>query len=137
MCLSLVVHSNSKAERIDFCSDKCIRGHREIVQLLDQGSNFQSQLLCDLYWLLHIDALRTSPYHPQTDGLVERFNQTLNRMLQITTSQEGKDLSTYVQHLTMTSLNSMMESSHVVLCSGTSIQNKIKIEMVEMVDCNG
>ena len=49
--------------------------------LTDQGSNFQSQLLCDLYWLLHIDALCASPYHPQTDGLVERFNQTLNRML--------------------------------------------------------
>ena len=52
---------------------------REI--LTDQGSNFQSQLLRELYRLLHVDTLRTSPYHPQTDGLAERFNQTLKSML--------------------------------------------------------
>ena len=40
--------------------------------LTDQGSNFQSQLLKELYRLLRVDAIRTSPYHPQTDGLVER-----------------------------------------------------------------
>ena len=40
--------------------------------LTDQGSNFTSQLL-QVYQLLHIQPIRTSPYHPQTDGLVERF----------------------------------------------------------------
>ena len=59
--------------------------------LTDQGSNFQSQLLQQLHRLLHIKAIRTSPYHPQTDGLVERFNQTLKSMLRKTASTEGKD----------------------------------------------
>ena len=40
--------------------------------LTDQGPNFQSQLLGELYRLLHVEALRTSPYHHQTDGLVEQ-----------------------------------------------------------------
>ena len=52
--------------------------------LTDQGSNFMSQLLAELYRLLHIQPIRTSPYHPQTDGLVERFNQTLKSMLRKT-----------------------------------------------------
>ena len=59
--------------------------------LTDQGSNFQSQLLRELYRLLHINALRTSPYHPQSDGLVERFNQTLKGMLRKVATEEGKD----------------------------------------------
>ena len=59
--------------------------------LTDQGINFQSQLLRELYRLLHIETLRTSPYHPQTDGLVERFNQTLKSMLRKTATQDGKD----------------------------------------------
>ena len=59
--------------------------------LTDQGSNFQSQLLRELYRFLHIDALHTSPYHLQTDGLMERFNQTLKSMLNKTASEEGKN----------------------------------------------
>ena len=42
--------------------------------LSDQGTNFMSQLLRELYNLLNIRPIQTSPYHPQTDGLVERFN---------------------------------------------------------------
>jgi len=59
--------------------------------LTDQGTNFTSQLLAEVYKLLHVKGLRTSPYHPQTDGLVERFNQTLKEMLRKTASEEGKD----------------------------------------------
>ena len=59
--------------------------------LTDQGSNFTAQLLAELYRLLHVKALRTSPYHPQTDGLVERFNGTLKGMLRKSAQEDGKD----------------------------------------------
>ena len=59
--------------------------------LTDQGSNFMSQLLREVYCLLHVQSIRTSPYHLQTDGLVERFNQTLKTMLRKAAPEEGKD----------------------------------------------
>ena len=59
--------------------------------LTDQGSNFTSQLLAELYRLLNIKGIRTSPYHPQTDGVVERFNQTLKSMIRKFVKAEGKD----------------------------------------------
>ena len=36
--------------------------------LTDQGSNFTSKLLSEFYQLLKVQAVRTSPYHPQCDG---------------------------------------------------------------------
>ena len=59
--------------------------------LTDQGTNFTSQLFAELYRLLHVDALWTSPYHPQTDGLVERFNGTLKEMLRKSAQVDGRD----------------------------------------------
>ncbi len=45
--------------------------------LTDRGSNFTSDLMHELYEMLGIRGIRTSAYHPQTDGMVERFNGTL------------------------------------------------------------
>ena len=52
---------------------------REILS--DQGPNFMSELLREVYKVVKIKPIHTSPYHPQTDGLVERYNQTLKAML--------------------------------------------------------
>ena len=66
--------------------------------LTDQGTNFTSQLLKEVYRLLQIKPIRTTPYHPQTDGLVERFNGTLKAMLR-KTAQEGKDWDKLLPYL--------------------------------------
>jgi hypothetical protein len=49
--------------------------------LSDQGKSFLNRLvqsICDYY---KINKIKTTPYHPQCDGLVERFNKTLCKML--------------------------------------------------------
>ncbi|XP_071490086.1 uncharacterized protein [Diadema antillarum] len=55
--------------------------------LTDQGSNFMSLLMKQLCSSLGIKQLRTSPYHPQANGLVERFNGTLKGMLKPYTTE--------------------------------------------------
>jgi transposase InsO family protein len=47
--------------------------------------------LCEL---LDISQLKTSSYHPQTDGITERFNKTLKEMLAnfVNESQDNWDL---------------------------------------------
>ena len=49
--------------------------------LTDQGTNFMSELMQQVNTLLRIGHIRTSPYHPQTNGLAERFNGTLKTMI--------------------------------------------------------
>ncbi len=47
--------------------------------LTDQGPNFMSRTLQQVYQVLGIKRVRTTPYHPQTDGLVERFKKNLEK----------------------------------------------------------
>ncbi|CAG2249606.1 unnamed protein product [Mytilus edulis] len=47
----------------------------------DQGRQFESELFSEMCNLLQISKTRTTPYHPQSDGMVERFNSTLVKML--------------------------------------------------------
>ena len=61
----------------------------------DQGTQFESKLFQNLCELLDIDKTRTTAFHPQSDGLVERFNKTLEDMISkyITVDQRSWDSS--------------------------------------------
>ena len=51
----------------------------------DQGKQFESEVMKEVCDILGIKKSRTSPYHPQCDGLVEHSNRTLLSMLATTT----------------------------------------------------
>ena len=62
----------------------------------DQGRQFEANVMQEVCRLLQIDKTRTTPYHPQSDGLVERFNRTMLAMLASTVEE---DPSNWEQHL--------------------------------------
>ena len=75
----------------------------------DQGPQFESQLVKEVCKLLHIKKTRTTPYHPQCDGMVERFNRTLLNMLATHCKDHPWDWEQHICKVCMaynTSLNS-------------------------------
>jgi hypothetical protein len=59
--------------------------------LTDCGPQFTSDLFKRINGILNIKKTYSSPYHPQTNGLVERFNATLADMLSHFSGSRNKD----------------------------------------------
>ena len=47
----------------------------------DQGTEFTGDMIAAMCKLLGIEKIRTTLYHPQTNGSAERVHQTLQRMI--------------------------------------------------------
>ncbi|GFS11062.1 Gypsy retrotransposon integrase-like protein 1 [Elysia marginata] len=64
--------------------------------LSDRGTNCTSELMAEICRLLSMKRLTTSPYHPQCNGLVERFSGTLKRMLKKLAAARPRDWKRYI-----------------------------------------
>ena len=67
----------------------------------DQGPEFESKLVSEVCKLLGVDKTRTTSYHPQSDGQVERFNRTLLSMLSKYVHENQKDWDLHLQKVVM------------------------------------
>ena len=79
--------------------------------LSDQGANFVSGLIKEVCQILGIKRLNTTAYHPQTDGLVERFNRTLTAMLSKVVEKSGRDWDLKLPYVLFALRTSMQEST--------------------------
>ena len=68
--------------------------------LTDRGSNFTSEYLKDVCGVLRVKQVWTTAYHPQTDGMVERFNATLCTMLKAYVSKAQTDWDLFAGYVT-------------------------------------
>jgi len=65
--------------------------------LSDQGAEFESTLFQELCRLMQIEKLRTSPYKPSTNGMLERFHRTLNSLLAKAVKKNQRDWPEHLQ----------------------------------------
>ena len=76
----------------------------------DQGRNFESTLLTEICKLIGVVKTRTTPYHPQSNRLVERFNHMLLNMLSIAAQDRERNWDLQLPLLTMAYRTSVQES---------------------------
>ena len=67
----------------------------------DQGAQFESNLFSEMCKLLQIEKKRTTPYHPQSDGMVERFNRTLVKMLSMFVDDNHRNWDEQIPYVMM------------------------------------
>ncbi len=64
--------------------------------LSDQGAQFMSEVMQEVSRMLSVKRLVSTPYHPICNGLCEKFNGTLKRMLKRLCESKPKDWDRYV-----------------------------------------
>ena len=84
--------------------------------LSDHGRAFLSGLLREVQQLLGFKKANTSAYHPQMEGLVERFNRTLTAMLAKTVEKRGPDWDERPLHpIPLSSMSAVIDSGVALL----------------------
>uniref|UniRef100_A0A5S6QBE1 RNA-directed DNA polymerase n=1 Tax=Trichuris muris TaxID=70415 RepID=A0A5S6QBE1_TRIMR len=67
----------------------CQMGPPEVIHT-DQGRNFESDVLTEVWNTFRIRKTRTTPYHPQGDGLVERTNRAILQILRTLAAKDSE-----------------------------------------------
>ncbi|CAF4675198.1 unnamed protein product, partial [Rotaria sp. Silwood2] len=68
--------------------------------LFDQGSHFNNELMVAFTQLLGCHHVKSTPYHPQTNGAIERFNATFERQLAKLTDCQINDWDIHLKSIT-------------------------------------
>ena len=76
----------------------------------DQGSNFMSGVFQQVLHELGIKQYRSSAYHPESQGALERFHQTLENMIRLYCFDTEKDLDEGIHLLLFAVRESVQES---------------------------
>ena len=79
--------------------------------LSDRGASFLSNLMQEVCRLMGIKKVNTTAHHPQTDGLVERYNRTLIDMLAKTVDKSGQNWDTRLPYVLFAYRASKQEST--------------------------
>ncbi|KAF7648160.1 hypothetical protein LDENG_00161160 [Lucifuga dentata] len=78
----------------------------------DQGRNFEFQVFQEVCWRMGVKKTRTTPLHPQSDGLVEWFNCTLATQLAILSDRRQKDWDLHLPLVLWAYRTAVQESTH-------------------------
>ena len=65
----------------------------------DQGWNFKSEIMQDICRIFVIEKTRSTPYHPQGNGQVERFNRIIADTLSKYCAEKPQEWDVYLPYI--------------------------------------
>ncbi len=122
-------------ELIKFCSTF---GLPRVIQT-DQGTNFKSKVFEQVLNGISVNHVVSSAYHPQSQGALERFHQTLKSMMRAHCVESGKDWADDLPLLLFAIRETVQESlgySPAELIFGHTVHGPLKLLSEQLVADN-
>jgi hypothetical protein len=79
----------------------------------DQGKTFESEIFQEICKIFGIIKTRTTPYRPQSDGMIERANRTIENMLSLFVHENQKNWDELIPLLMLAYRSSVHETTGV------------------------
>jgi len=67
----------------------------------DQGTEFENRLIHEMAQVLQMKKTRTNPYHPASDGMIERVNSSIKTMLKCMVDKNPYDWDEHIPFITV------------------------------------
>ena len=116
-----------------FLLDNVIKTHGFVRRILsDRGTCFLSNVMQEFYHQCSIEKINTTPYRPQTDGLVEAFNKSLGNMISHYVSEDQKDWDKHLSIMQLaynSSVNTATKQAPFTLLFGRKACIPLDIEL--------
>ena len=96
----------------------------------DQGSNFMSAIMQQTMYQLGIKQYKSSAYHPESQGALERFHQTLKNMIRAYCMEHNNDWDQGIHLLLFAAREAIQESlgfSPFELVFGRTVRGPLKL----------
>ncbi|XP_069111463.1 uncharacterized protein [Argopecten irradians] len=133
------IPSKDANEIADFVIETvCRHGTPEVI-LTDNGREFCNMVNDTLCSKLGIEHRLTTPYHPQTNGLTERYNQTLCCAISKYVNDTQDDWDRYIQQIafaTRTCIQTSTKATHFFLTYGREAVLPIQLDIPVSVGIN-
>lgn len=114
-----------------FCRYGCTK-----ILISDQGREFVNKVNESLFQCFKTEDRASTAYHPQTNGLVERYNQTLQRSLVKLVNKEQHNWDEYIDGVLFayrTAKQSLPSLLHLSWCTAGMYKKHITIECMHDV----
>jgi transposase InsO family protein len=96
----------------------------------DTGTNFESNVVKEVCKILGIQKTSTTPYHPQSDGMIERYNRTLNSSIAMMVKKNQKDWDLklpFAMFAYRSSVHGMIKQTPYYMCFGHEVKLPIDV----------
>ena len=109
--LAIATRDQTASTTVKILREKFLEYGAPEVLLSDNGPAFRSTAMRDFCAELGVQQVLTSPYAPSTNGLVERFNSTLGRMLRGFVAENQSDWDRYLPEILFAYRTAAQEST--------------------------